>query len=104
MIVELKVEDEDGNRDQLTKKYTAQATQYAGVEARQVSILLVLDLTEKTNPPGDIRNDIFLSDVATHGAGDTPPFPSKAFIFVVNGNTRNPIIVFEIGAVRANSR
>ncbi len=90
VIVELKVEDEDGNRDQLTKKYTAQATQYAGVEARQVSILLVLDLTEKTNPPGDIRNDIFLSDVATHGAGDTPPFPSKAFIFVVNGNTRNP--------------
>ena len=90
VIVELKVEDEDGNRDQLPKKYTGQATQYAGVEARQVSVLLVLDLTEKTNPPGDIRNDIFLTDVATHGAGDTPPFPSKAFIFVVNGNTRNP--------------
>ena len=90
VIVELKVEDEDGNRDQLTKKYTGQATQYAGVEARQVSVLLVLDLTEKTNPPGDIRNDIFLTDVTTHEAGDTPPFPSKAFIFVVNGNTRNP--------------
>ena len=90
VIVELKVEDEDGDRDQLANKYTGQPTQYAGVEARQVSVLLVLDLTEKINPPGDIRNDILLVDVATHGAGDTPPFPSKAFIFVVNGNTRSP--------------
>ena len=90
VIVELKVEDEDGNRDRLAKKYTGQATQYAGVEGRQVSVLLVLDLTEKTNPPGDIRNDIILTDVATHGAEETPAFPSKAFIFVVNGNTKNP--------------
>ena len=90
VIVELKVEDEDGDRDRLANKYTGQPAQYAGVEARQVSVLLVLDLTEKINPPGDIRNDILLVDVATHGAGDTSRFPSKAFIFVVNGNTRSP--------------
>ena len=91
VIVELKVEDENGEREHMAQKYARQATQYAGVEARQVSVLLILDLTEKANPPGDIKNDIFLADVPTHGAGDTPaPYPSKAFVFVVNGNTRNP--------------
>ena len=91
VIVELKVEDENGERSYLAQKYSAQVTQYAGVEARQVSILLILDLTEKANPPGDIKNDIFLSDVPTHGASAVPQeFPSKVFLFVVNGNTRNP--------------
>lgn len=91
VIVELKVEDENGDRSYLAQKYSGQATQYAGVEAKQVSILLILDLTEKVNPPGDIKNDIFLSDVPTHGAREVPQeFPSKVFVFVVNGNTRNP--------------
>ena len=91
VIVELKVEDENGERSYLSQKYSGQVTQYAGVEAKQVSILLILDLTEKVNPPGDIKNDIFLSDVPTHGSGDIPQdFPSKVFVFVVNGNTRNP--------------
>ena len=53
--------------------------------------MLILDLTEKVNPPGDIKNDIFLTDVSTHGARAVPQeFPSKVFVFVVNGNTRNP--------------
>ena len=91
VIVELKVEDENGERGYLAQKYSAQVTQYAGVEARQVSVLLILDLTEKVNPPGDIKNDIFLSDVPTHGTGAVPQgFPSKVFVFVVDGNTRNP--------------
>ena len=91
VIVELKVEDENGERSYMAQKYSAQVTQYAGVEARQVSVLLILDLTEKVNPPGDIKNDIFLSDVPTHGArAVAQDFPSKVFVFVVNGNTRNP--------------
>ena len=91
VIVELKVENENGERERMARKYTRQVTQYAGVEARQVSVLLILDLTEKVNPPGDIRNDILLYNVPTHGTTDVPPkFPSKAFVFVVNGNTRNP--------------
>ena len=91
VIVELKVEDDNGERSYLAQKYGGQVTQYAGVEAKQVSVLLILDLTEKVNPPGDIKNDIFLTDVPTHGAGAVPQeFPSKAFVFVVNGNTRNP--------------
>lgn len=91
VIVELKVEDQKGDRQHICKKYTAQPAQYAGVEARQVSLLLVLDLTAKDRPPGDIRNDILLVDVETHG-GDShsKPFPSKAFVFVVNGNVKSP--------------
>ena len=42
VIVELKVEDENGERSYLAQKYSAQVTQYAGVEARQVSVLLIL--------------------------------------------------------------
>ena len=89
VIVELKVESTKGDRDHLAKTYAPQATQYAGVEARQVSIVLVLDLTEKDQPPGDIRNDIRLFDIATHGHTNGN-FPSKAFLFVINGNTRSP--------------
>ena len=91
VIVELKVERENGNRECISKKYTAQAAQYAGVEARQVSILLVLDLTTKDKPPGDIRNDIILTDVETHGGDDrAKEFPSKTFVFVINGNMKSP--------------
>jgi len=91
VIVELKVERETGDRKKICQKYTAQPTQYAGVEARQVSIALVLDLTPKLLPPGDIRNDVNLIDVPTHGGDDeTKNYPSKAFVFVVNGNVQSP--------------
>ena len=91
VIVELKVEKRNGDREYIVKKYTAQPTQYASVEARQVSILLVLDLTTKEKPPGDIRNDIILTDVETHGGDDSvKKYPSKAFVFVINGNMKSP--------------
>jgi hypothetical protein len=91
VIVELKVEKRTGNRKRIAANYTAQPTQYAGSEARQVSVTLILDLTEKEKPPGDIRNDILLVDVPTHGgADDTKRYPSRAFVFVMNGNIRNP--------------
>lgn len=91
VIVELKVEKRNGDREYIVTKYTAQPTQYASVEARQVSILLVLDLTTKEKPPGDIRNDIILTDVETHGGDDSvKKYPSKAFVFVINGNMKSP--------------
>jgi len=93
VIVELKVETKNGDRKYISNKYTAQTVQYAGVEARQVSILLVLDLTSKDKPPCDIRNDIILTDVETHGGSDeVKEFPSKAFIFVINGNLKSPSV------------
>lgn len=91
VVIELKVEKRNGNREHICQKYTKQSTQYEGVEFRQVSIVLVLDLTSKDNPPGDIRNDIFLVDVPTHGGDDhTKKYPSKSFVFIVNGNIKKP--------------
>ena len=91
VVIELKVEKSNGDRAFIVEMYTSQATQYQGVECRQVSIVLVLDLTEKTRPPGDIRNDIVLTDVLTHGGSDNEKkYPSKAIVFVINGNIRNP--------------
>lgn len=91
IIIELKVEREDGDRKHICEKYTKQSTQYEGVEGRQVSVVLVLDLTPKHLPPGDIRNDILLVHVPTHGEHDgKSAFPSKAFVFIVNGNLKSP--------------
>lgn len=87
-IIELKVERENGSREFIAQKYTKQAAQYSSSDARQVSILLVLDLTPKINPPSDIRNDILVKHVETHGSKDE--FPSIAFVFVINGNTTSP--------------
>ena len=37
------------------------------------------------------KNDILLLDVPTHGGPELDKnYPSKAFLFVVNGNVRNP--------------
>ena len=91
VVIELKVEENISDRNEIAKKYCAQETQYEGSEARQVGVVLVLELTAKILPPGDIRNDIILYDVPTHGgADDQKPFPSKAFVFIINGNTVNP--------------
>lgn len=90
-VVELKVEKGTGDRQRIARKYTGQPTQYAGTTAQQVSVLFVLDLTEKRSPPGDIRNDILLVDVPTHGGPEVEKaYPSRAFVLVLNGNVRNP--------------
>ena len=89
VTIELKVEKSNGDRGFIRKKYSKQPVQYSGVEARQISVLLVLDLTEKIHPPGDIRDDIMLENVDTHG-GDDKQFPSSVFVFVLNGNLKNP--------------
>jgi hypothetical protein len=91
VVTELKVERKNGDRNVIAQSYCPQGTQYQGVEARQVSVALILDLTPKVLPPGDIRNDIMLVDVATHGGPDNKKkYPSKAFVFVINGNTADP--------------
>jgi len=91
VIVELKVERENGDREHIAQQYTSQVVQYASGEAKQASILLVLDLTLKDKPPGDIRDDILLCDVPTHGGDDcAKKYPSKVFLFVINGNMKSP--------------
>jgi hypothetical protein len=91
IVVELKIEKENGDRKYIGERYSAQAVQYQSVEGKQVSVVLVLDLTPKISPPSDIRNDIFLVSIPTHGGEDSEKqYQSKAFIFVVNGNMKKP--------------
>lgn len=89
--LELKVECSIRDHQKIAEKYSSQATQYSGVEGRQASLLLVLDVTEKVEPPGDIRNNVITRDVPTHG---NPPgqsaFPSFAIVFIVGGNFKSP--------------
>jgi hypothetical protein len=91
VITELKVEKLNGNREAICGKYSEQPTQYAASEARQVSVVFVLDLTAKDRPPGDIRNDIRLMSVPTHGGpDDSKKYPSKVIVLVLNGNLKSP--------------
>lgn len=91
IVVELKVEKKNGDRRYLLEKYIGQSVQYQGVEAKQVSIVVVLDITEKNKPIGDLRNNVLTTNVETHGGGDDEKkYPSKAFLFVIDGNTKNP--------------
>lgn len=87
-VVELKVENTLSDRSRMALKYGKQATQYQGVEARSIAIVLCLDLTEKDNPPGDLRNDVVLERIDTN---DPAPFhPSWVLLFAVQGNLRSP--------------
>jgi hypothetical protein len=91
VIAELKVESSNGDRQAIAASYSGQTTQYQGVEGRQVGVAVILDVTEKVAPPGDVRNDILLCEVATHGnATGSSAYPSFVFVFVINGNTRSP--------------
>ena len=91
VVIELKVETKSGDPNEIANNCVSQLIQYEGVEGRQVGIALVLDLTPKERPTGDTRNNILLVDVPTHGGQDEDKkYPSKAFVFIVNGNTRNP--------------
>ena len=79
------------HRHHICKRDTRQPTQYESCEAQQVSVVFVFDLTPKANPLGEIRDDILLVDVPSHGARSTTVrYPSKAFLVVVNGNLRDP--------------
>ncbi len=86
VVLELKVVHQTVEQATLAKKYGEQTTQYEGIEARRIGVLLILDLAEKIKPPGDLRNYISLHEIAVHGDAE----PSRVFVFVVNGNLRSP--------------
>ena len=79
------------SRESICKKYAGQVVAYQAAEARQVGVLFVLDMTPKNRPPGDSRDDIRVVDVPTHGGDDQEKkYPSHVFVFVANGNIRDP--------------
>lgn len=91
LIAELKVEKQISKRDKLIKKYQNQAVAYSSGNAKQLSILCVLDLTEKKLPPAAPQNNVFLITPKVHGFENTePPFPPKQVVVIIDGNTIKP--------------
>jgi hypothetical protein len=91
IIAELKVEKTISDRDKLITKYGKQPVAYSSGNAQQLSILCVLDLTEKILPPAPPQNNVRLITPAVHGfSGSNLPFAPKQAFIVLDGNTKNP--------------
>lgn len=91
LIAELKVEKTISDRTQLIKKYGKQPVAYASGNAKQLSMLVILDLTEKKLPPAAPQNNMKLITPKLHGFENVePPFPSKQVVVIFDGNTKKP--------------
>jgi len=91
IIAELKVEREISDRELLIKKYGKQPIQYASGNTKQLSILCILDLTEKKLPPAAPQNNVKFITPDLHGFKNSKPeFLSKLAIVIIDGNTKSP--------------
>lgn len=91
LIAELKVEKSISERSAMVAKYESQAVAYASGNAKQLSILCVLDLTEKKLPPAAPQNNVFLITPKVHGFENSdPPFPPRQVVVIIDGNTIKP--------------
>ncbi|MFJ2568461.1 hypothetical protein ACIO02_37050 [Streptomyces sp. NPDC087568] len=80
---ELKVERHKPFDVDRSRRYLGQPTQYAAAVQRQLSILLVLDLTKKQQPVGVQENYLWLMRPELHAAEDAPA-PALVAVVVVN--------------------
>lgn len=91
LIAELKVETSISDRDKLYEKYGKQPISYASGNSKQLSILCILDLTNKKLPPASPQNNIKLLTPKVHGFEDKEvDHPSKLVMIVIDGNTKKP--------------
>jgi len=89
-IAELKVETLISDRSALVKKYSSQAVAYASGNGKSVSIVCILDLTEKVMPPGPAASNVILRSAAIHGFDDAQPAGHAQVFVFIDGNTKNP--------------
>ena len=91
IIAELKVENNISDRNVLFRKYGKQPVAYASGNMKQLSILCILDLTEKMLPPASPQNNVQLLTPKLHGFDDNEPEnPSKLVMIIIDGNTKKP--------------
>lgn len=91
IIAELKVEKKISNRKKMIEKYMSQPVAYSSGNINQVSILCILDLTVKVNPPANPLNNISIISPPIHGFDDNDlPYPSKVAVIIIDGNTKKP--------------
>ncbi|WBX99466.1 hypothetical protein [Chryseobacterium gambrini] len=91
IIAELKVETKISNRKKMIEKYMNQPIAYSSGNIKQLSILCILDLTEKKNPPANPLNNISLISPPVHGFEDSElAYPSKVAVIIIDGNIKKP--------------
>ena len=91
IIAELKVENTISDREKLYEKYGKQPVAYASGNTKQLSILCILDLTEKKLPPAPPQNNIKLISPIVHGFESKQlDYPSKMAMILIDGNTKKP--------------
>jgi hypothetical protein len=91
IIAELKVEKNISERDKLINKYGKQPVAYASGNSKQLSIICILDLTEKHLPPGTPQNSVKLITPKIHGFDSSKvEYPSKQVLVIIDGNTKKP--------------
>jgi hypothetical protein len=88
IVLELKVEHDKPVTLEAAADYMNQPAHYAAGVDRQVSILCILDDSEKTNPPGSAANHIGWLIPSLHGLDD-PKYPSIVAVVIVQ--TRFPV-------------
>jgi hypothetical protein len=86
---ELKVARQTAVTVQTSHKYLGQPADYACDTGSQLSILVVLDMTNKQSPPGVLENYLGWMKPALAGLDD-PRFPSLVGVIIINGNLRVP--------------
>ncbi|KYF83482.1 hypothetical protein BE17_17765 [Sorangium cellulosum] len=90
VIIELKVEHSVKDRSKLRTKYVRQPAQYSA-SGIPVSVVCILDMTEKLQPPSNVANNITLEAPALHGYDSAiPVYPSKVAVVIIDGNLRSP--------------
>jgi hypothetical protein len=90
ITAELKSETQISDRKQMMEKYGNQALAYASGNGKQLSILCILDLTEKLRPPAPSRNNVVFRSMDVHGFDSEIEFPAKQVVVFIDGNTIKP--------------
>jgi hypothetical protein len=89
ITAELKVEKKVPVTSESARHYMSQPAQYGSADGSRLSILCILDLSEKTSPLGTPENYFFPLQPAIHGV-DEPTAPPLVVTIVINGNVPVP--------------
>lgn len=89
IVAELKVETKQSDREKIMQDHQKQPTAYAAGTGAFLSILCILDLTAKINPPAPASANVFLRHPSLHGFEGAASAARVAIIFI-DGNTPKP--------------
>lgn len=87
--LELKVEKSAISLEDAARKFVSQSTQYASASDSQVSMLAVLDASEKRAPAGVMGNEIKWEYPET-ASGPKPPLLSMVGITIIRAGLPRP--------------